>query len=228
MEVDLLFRPGNSAARLNLAPGESCTAEAGAMISMSGSIQVETTTHKRSSGSILGALKRVLAGESFFLNHFTAGAQGGEVWIASTLPGDMISLDLAPGEHLIVEAGGFVACEDTVNIGTSWQGFAKALFAGEGAFWLDLSGPGKIVISAFGSIYPIAIDGEYIVDTGHIVAFPQGLNFDLTKAGRSWLASFLGGEGIVCKFKGRGTVWCQSHNAASFGQTLSPELRSRP
>ncbi|MCI5144481.1 MAG: AIM24 family protein, partial [Candidatus Electrothrix sp. AR3] len=88
-------------------------------------------------------------------------------------------------------------------------------------------GSGKVVINSFGEIYPIEVDGEYIVDTGHIVAFNETLNFDITKAGKSWISSFLGGEGLVCKFKGKGTVWCQSHNATGFGQTLGPMLRSR-
>ena len=71
------------------------------------------------------------------------------------------------------------------------------------------------------------MDGEYIVDTGHIVAFNETLDFSMTKAGKSWLSSILGGEGLVCKFKGMGTVWCQSHNPASFGTSLTPALRPR-
>ena len=66
-----------------------------------------------------------------------------------------------------------------------------------------------------------------IVDTGHIVAFNEGLSFEITKAGGSWISSFLGGEGFVCKFNGKGTVWCQSHNQGSFGGILGPTLRPR-
>jgi len=107
-----------------------------------------------------------------------------------------------------------------------WQGF-KSLLSGESMLWLNLKGRGKIVLSSFGAIYPIEVDGEYIVDSGHIVAFNETLNFSITKAGSSWLQSFLGGEGLVCKFKGKGTVWCQSHNPKSFGLSLSPSLRPR-
>jgi len=84
-----------------------------------------------------------------------------------------------------------------------------------------------VVINSFGAIYPVAVDGEYIVDTGHIVAFEEGLDFEITKAGGSWISSFLGGEGLVCKFKGTGTVWCQSHNPSGFGGALGPLLPSR-
>ncbi len=66
-----------------------------------------------------------------------------------------------------------------------------------------------------------------IVDTGHIVAFNETLDFTLSKAGKSWMSSLLGGEGLVCKFQGQGTVWCQSHNPKSFGQALGPKLKPR-
>ena len=109
----------------------------------------------------------------------------------------------------------------------SWQGFGKAVFSGESAFWIRMSGSGPLILSAFGAIYPIQVDGEVIVDTGHIVAFEESLSWDITKAGKSWVSSFLGGEGLVAKFKGQGTVWCQSHNADSFGEALGPSLLPR-
>ena len=71
------------------------------------------------------------------------------------------------------------------------------------------------------------VDGEYIVDSGHIVAFEESLDFTITKAGSSWLHSILGGEGLVCKFRGRGRVWMQSHNPSSFGKHLGPKLKPR-
>lgn len=225
MEVDITCRPGNTAAKVSLVAGETCTAEAGAMIAMDGGMNISTTTHKRTSGGILKAMKRMLAGESFFLNHFTAGMQGGEVWLSTTLPGDMMEYDLN-NETLIVQSGSYVACQDNVDIDFGWQGF-KSFLSGESVFWLKLSGAGKLVLSSFGAIYPIEVDGEYIVDTGHIVAFNEGLDFKLSKAGKSWMSSILGGEGLVCKFRGKGTVWCQSHNPVGFGRTLGPMLRPR-
>jgi uncharacterized protein (AIM24 family) len=83
------------------------------------------------------------------------------------------------------------------------------------------------VLSSYGAIYPVEVNGEHIVDTGHIVAFDETLKFTLSKAGKSWVGSFLGGEGLVCKFQGVGVVWCQSHNAPSFGGVLGPMLKAR-
>ena len=225
MNIEFMHQPGNTAARITLSPGETLTAEGGAMIAMSGHLEVETTTHKKGKGGLLKAAKRLLSGESLFLNHFSAKGRAGEVWLGSNLAGDMMTYAL-DNETLIVQAGSFVACEHQVNIDMGWQGF-KNLVSGESMFWLKLSGKGKVVLNTFGAIYPVEVDGEYIVDTGHIVAFNETLQFSLTKAGKSWLSSILGGEGLVCKFQGRGTVWCQSHNPASFGTSFGPSLKPR-
>ncbi|MFT5085218.1 MAG: hypothetical protein ACI9Y1_003276 [Lentisphaeria bacterium] len=225
MNVDLLHRPGNTAAKVTLQPGETCTAESGAMIAMSGHMSITTTTHKKNSGGFLKAAKRMIAGESFFLNHFDVGSKEGELWLGTTLAGDMKTLDLE-NESIIVQSGSFLACEDSIDIDMSWQGF-KSLLSGENVIWLKLTGSGTIVLSSFGAIYPVEVDGEYIVNSGHIVAFNESLDFSITKAGKSWWHSYLGGEGLVCKFHGRGTLWCQSHNPRSFGLSLTPNLRAR-
>lgn len=225
MKVEFVNQPGNTAAKITLAAGETCTAEAGAMIAMSGHMNITTSTHKKNSGGILKAAKRMLSGESFFLNHFDAQGKPGEVWLGSDLAGDMLCVDL-DNENLIVQSGSFLACEEAIEMDMGWQGF-KSLLSGESVFWLNLKGRGKVVLSSFGAIYPIEVDGEYIVDSGHIVAFSETLDFSITKAGKSWLQSFLGGEGLVCKFNGKGTLWCQSHNPKSFGISLTPNLRTR-
>ena len=226
MDIEILHGPSNAAARVRLEPGETLTAEGGSMISMSGHMNITTSTHKRQSGGILKAMKRMLAGENFFLNHYRCHGEAGEVLLATALSGDMFVHELQ-GDSLTVQSGSFVAADHNVDMDFNWQGFGKALFSGEAPFWLEMSGVGKVVINAFGAIYPIQVDGEVIVDTGHIVAFTPGLKFNITKAGGSWMTAILGGEGLVCKFQGQGTVWCQSHNATSFGQTLGPKLKPR-
>ena len=225
MEVELIHRPGNTAAKVSLNVGETITAEAGAMIAMSGNMDITTTTHKKKQKGFLKAAKRMLAGESLFLNHFEPKDKPGEVFFGTSLSGDMMTLDLDK-ESLVVQSGSYLASEEGVEVDLGWQGF-KSLLSGESVFWLNLKGSGKIIVSSFGAIYPVQIDGEYIVDSGHIVAFDETLDFSITKAGKSWLHSYLGGEGLVCKFKGTGTIWCQSHSVSSFGQALRPSLRMR-
>jgi len=225
MQTEIVHSPGNAAARVQLEPGETITAEGGAMIAIGGEVTIETSTHQKGKGGFIKGLKRLLGGESFFLNHFTAGTSGGEVWLAQTLPGDMMKMALE-GQSIIVQAGSFVACSAGVGMDVGWQGF-KNLLSGESMFWLRIGGNGRLILSSYGAIYPVAVNGEYIVDTGHIVAFDETLNFKLSKAGKSWWSSFLGGEGLVCRFQGQGIVWCQSHNAPSFGAIIGPKLRAR-
>lgn len=225
MKIDIKYKPGCTYARISLPASGEVTAEGGAMISMSGDMTMTTTTHKKNSGSVLKGIKRMLSGEKFFMNHFTAGPNGGELLLGTSLPGDMHEYELN-NERLILQSGSYVASSPDVDIDFGWQGF-KSLFSGEKMFWLNISGKGKVIFNSFGAIYPIEIDGEYIVDTGHIVAFNETLNFSISKAGKSWISSFLGGEGLVCKFNGKGTVWCQSHNPGSFGSKIGPKLRAR-
>lgn len=225
MQIEIVHGPGNAAAHVKMNAGEHLTSEAGSMIAMSGGMSLTTSTHKRNNGSALKALKRMFTGESFFLNHYNCSGNNGELWLATTLPGDMKVHELT-GNTLIVQSGSFVACEDTVDVDASWQGM-KTLFSGESLFWLKLSGKGKVVFNSFGAIYPIEVENDVIVDSGHIVAFDDTLTFDISKAGKSWLHSILGGEGLVCRFKGKGRVWCQSHNPGSFGSMLGNMLKPR-
>lgn len=225
MKVEIIKRPGNAAAKVTLGAGETITSEGGAMIAMSSDMSIETTTHKKGKGSILKAIKRMFAGENFFINHFTPGPSGGDIYLAPVLSGDLMTYDLKD-EKIIIQADSFLACEHDLDFEVSFEG-AKNFFSGESLFWINLSGTGKAVFNAFGAIYPVEIDGEYIVDTGHIVAFQETLSYTLSKAGKSWMSSFMGSEGIICKFSGVGTVWCQSHNDRDFGKTFGRMLKPR-
>ena len=228
MNVEILKRPSNTAAKVSLNPAESFTAEGGAMIAMSGDMNIETSISKNQKGAkkFRKGLGRKLGGEGLFLNHYTAGTGGGDVFLAPSLPGDMALIEL-PGDRIIkVQNGSFVAHESSVDMKISWEGF-KNIFSGEKMIWLEMSGSGKVLINAFGMIYPVAVDGEYIVDTGNIAAFDDTLDFKISRAGGSWISSFLGGEGFVCRFKGKGTVWCQTHADRSFGFKLTPHLLPR-
>jgi uncharacterized protein (TIGR00266 family) len=226
MQIELLARPAATVARVHLAEGESVTCETGAMIAMSSRLQVETSARERSgSGGVLRGLKRMFAGESLFLNHFTAMAPDQHVILGPTLTGDIIHHQL--DGTLIVQGTSWLASSHHVEIDMTWQGIGKALFSGEGFFWVKCHGSGDVLLNSFGAIYEVEVDGEYLVDTGHIVAFEDSLSFQLTKAASSWLSSLLGGEGLACKFTGRGKLYCQSHNAPAFGRLIGPLLKPR-
>lgn len=224
MNIDIQYRPGSSIAKINFEASESIMAEGGCMVAVSPDVNIETSTFRKEQGGLLSAAKRLLSGESIFLNKYTSSNKG-ELWLAPSLPGDMEVKDLTD-ETILVQGGSYLASSGQIKLDLSFQG-AQSLFSGESLFWVKLSGTGRVIFNSFGMIYPVEVDGSYIIDTGHIVAFTEGLKFNISKAGKSWFSSFLGGEGLVCKFEGKGTVWFQSHNPSSFGTTLGPKLRPR-
>lgn len=225
LDLEIKLGPGSAVAEIQLKPGEKLTAEGGCMIAMSPTLSMTTSTHTKKSGGIMKGLKRMISGESFFINHYNGEKEGGKIWLGTSLPGDMMAKTLN-GDGLIIQGGSYVASTEDIDIDLSWQGF-KNLISKESLFWIKAKGKGTVIMNSFGAIYPIEVNGEHIVDTGHIVAFEESLNFTLTKAGQSWISSILGGEGLVCKFNGRGTVWVQSHNTGAFGSTLGPKLKAR-
>ena len=226
MQHETMARPAASVVRLDLDAGEVMTCEVGAMIAMSTGITVETTAgRKGGKGGVMKGLKRMFAGENFFLNHFTAQHDDQQLVLGPKLMGDVMHHTLSG--TLIVQGSSWLASDSGIEIDASWQGFGKALFSGESMFWVKCTGHGDLFLSSFGAIYEVDVDGEYTVDTGHIVAFEDTLEFRIGKAGQSLIGSFLGGEGLVCKFSGIGKLYCQSHNPPSFGQLLGPKLKAR-
>lgn len=225
MKIKLLHQPDSAIAHIILNAGEELVAEAGSMIAMSGSINASTTLRQGKGGGVFGGLKRMLAGESLFLSVFRSPTQGGEVFLSPRLLGDLLIYEMK-GKELVVQSTAYLASASDVDIDLGFQGF-KSFFSGEAIFWLNISGHGSVILSSFGGIYEVDVDEEYIVDTGHIVAFEKSLNFEIGKAGKSWIAAFLGGEGLVCRFKGKGKVYCQTHNPGSFGYRVGPQLPAR-
>ena len=206
MQVDIQASPSFAMGTIRLAASESVKVEAGAMAAMSGGVEIQTA----SQGGLLGGLKRSLGGESFFINTFTA-ASGGEVSVAAKLPGDLIHLPLAGGA-MFVQSGSWVASEPGIEVDTKWGG-AKTFFSGEGLFLLRCSGAGDMLVSSYGAIIERQLQpGEvYTVDTGHIVAFDEGVTYAVRKAG-SWKSTLLGGEGLVTDFTGPGRLLMQTRS----------------
>ncbi len=225
MNVEILHQPDSAIARVTLESGEELVAEAGCMIAMSGYINASTTLRQGKGGGILGGLKRLVAGESLFLSVFRSPKSGGDVFLAPKFMGDILLYQVT-AIGLVVQSTSYLASENNVDIELGFQGL-KSVFSGESVFWLNVTGNGGVILSSFGAIYEIDVDGEYIVDTGHIVAFEKSLNFEITKPGSSWLGAFLGGEGLVCRFKGQGKIYCQSHNAGAFGSVIGSKLPAR-
>lgn len=225
MNIETLQQPDSAIAKITLDAQEELLAEAGSMIAMSDFINVSTTLRQGKGGGILGGLKRMMAGESLFLSVFRCYQPNGEIYLAPHLMGDILVYEMM-GNELVVQSGSYLACASGVDIELGFQGF-KSLFSGESLFWLQVSGNGPIILTSFGGIYEIDVDGEYVVDTGNIVAFEKTLSFRITKASSSLIGSFLGGEGLVCRFSGKGKLFCQTHSPRNFGITIGSKLPPR-
>jgi len=123
---------------------------------------------------------------------------------------------------LNIMAGGFLACTPGVNIKAKFGGL-KALFSGEGAFLLEASGSGDLFFNSFGGVVEKEINGEFIVDTGHVVAFDPTLDYKITGMG-SFKSTMLSGEGMVMRFSGNGKLYLQTRNVSGIASWLTPRL----
>ncbi len=220
MKVEVLYRPSYAVGVIKLDPSERVQAESGAMVSMAGDVTVDT----KMQGGLLKSLARsMFTSESFFVNYFQAGPNGGEVMVAPTLPGDVFSLDLI-GESLLVQSGSYLAASDGVQTDTKWSG-ARTFFSGEGLIMLHCSGTGTLVLSSYGAIHEVNLTpGQKLtVDTGHIVAFSERMGFNVRPIG-GLKTTFLGGEGLVVDLTGPGRVLLQTRSMGAFLDWLLPKI----
>jgi uncharacterized protein (TIGR00266 family) len=220
MDIQTLYKPSYSLGVLKLSGGEQVRVEAGSMVSMSPGITLETGA----TGGILKSLGRaLLGGESFFQNTYKAPAGGGEVSVAPPLPGDLFTLDLQ-NESLMVQSGSYVASEMGIEVDTKWGG-AKTFFASEGLIMLRASGEGKLVLSSYGAIHEmhLAARQSYTVDSGHLVAFSEGMGFKVRRIG-GIKSTLFSGEGLVVDLTGPGRVLMQTRSTDAFLAWLIPQL----
>ncbi|GAB4293834.1 MAG: TIGR00266 family protein [Myxococcota bacterium] len=224
MKIKIEHRPAYAVAVVSLEQGEKITAENGSMVSMNSNISVETTSHAMGGKGLLKGLKRLVGGESWFNNIFTAQNGAGEVVIAPTLVGDIREYNLT-GNTLIIQSKSYLASGPEVSLDTQWGG-ARSFFAGEGLFMLKASGIGPVLFNAFGGIHEIDVNGNFIVDTGHIVAFEDKLTYRVKKVG-GWFATIFSGEGLVAEFNGNGKLWIQTRNPKEFGSYVGSKLPAR-
>lgn len=223
---------------IELDPGESAVAEAGAMMHKDPAIQMDTVfgdgAEKPSGflGALVGAGKRLITGESLFTTVFShAGASGkAKVAFAAPYPGTILALSLAElGGRLICQKDSFLAAARGVSIGIHFQRkVMTGLFGGEGFIMQKLEGDGLVFVHAGGALLRRELNaGEsWHVDTGCVVAFTDGVDFDLVRAG-SVKSMIFGGEGVFfANLTGPGTVWVQSLPLSRFAGRLHAAMPS--
>lgn len=207
--------------QVELDPGETVIAEAGAMTYMEQDINFEARMGDGSApdqglfGKLLGAGKRVLTGESVFMTHFTNSGSGKQhVAFAAPYPGKIIPLDLAkiPGNEILCQKDSFLCAAYGTEIGIAFQRrLGTGFFGGEGFILQRLRGDGMGFVHASGTIIERELKGETLrVDTGCLVAFEPSVDYNIERAG-NLKSMFFGGEGLfLATLKGTGKVWLQS------------------
>jgi uncharacterized protein (TIGR00266 family) len=203
---------------IELDPGETVIAEAGGMLYMEEGIAYETRMGDGSSrgvmGSLFGAAKRLLTNESLFLTHFTNEGRGRrKVAFAAPYPGHIVPVDLASvGGEIICQKDAFLCAALGTQLSVAFsKRIGAGFFGGEGFILQKLRGDGKAFLHAGGSVVMKELNGEKLrVDTGCLVGFQKGIDYDISMSGG--LTSMLfGGEGLfLATLEGHGKVLLQS------------------
>lgn len=202
--------------------GETIVAEAGTMMYMGPGIEFETRmgdgTPSGVMGKLMGAAKRVLTSESLFMTHFTntgTNESGGQAKVAfsAPYPGQIIAVDMSQHDgEIICQKDSFLCAAEGTELSIAFnRKLGAGFFGGEGFILQRLRGDGMAFIQAGGSIVQRRLNGEKLrVDTGCIVGFEAGIDYDIELAGG--LKSMLfGSEGLfLATLEGTGVVWLQS------------------
>jgi uncharacterized protein (TIGR00266 family) len=206
---------------IELDPGETVIAEAGSMSYMEEDIEFETKMGDGSApvSGLMGVLKtvgkRVLTGESIFMTHFTHRGGSGKrrVAFAAPYPGKIIPFDLAQlGGEILCEKDAFLCAAFGTEVSIAFnKKIGAGFFGGEGFILQRLRGQGKAFVHSGGTIIQRELRGQTLrVDTGCLVAFTPGVNYDIERAG-NLKSMIFGGEGLfLATLSGHGTVWLQS------------------
>ena len=225
MQVGIRQQPSFAVARLMLAPGEPCQVESGAMMATSYGVQVQS----QAQGGIMKGLGRAfLSGESFFISTFTAPPNGGWVDVAANLPGDIQVITLDGRTGWAVTRGCWLASSHGVQTETKWGGM-KNLMGGEGGFLTHATGQGQLLVSCYGAVETITLQqGEMVtVDTGHVVAYADTVQYQIRKVAQGIIQSMKSGEGLVFDFVGPGQIMTQTRNPSALISWIISHVPSR-
>jgi uncharacterized protein (TIGR00266 family) len=217
MQIQIRNRPSFANLLVQLARDDRIVAESDAMASMSSTVSLRT---RWNGGFWRALLRRLFGGESLFLNEFSTASYG-ELVLSQPLPGDIECLELR-GTGVYLQPGAFLACDPQLELGLGYAGLSSFL-AREGLFRLKLQGHGRVWFGAYGGILAKDIDGEYVVDSGHLVAYEPSIELRLGMAG-SLFSSVLSGEGLIMRLRGQGRIYLQTRSLSGFASWVNRHL----
>ncbi len=219
MKSQIEGAPSFAYLHVDLAPGESITAESDAMSSMDSKVTMNAVFN---GGFVSALLKRVFGGESLFVGVYSNNSdQHKRVTLVQATPGDIHELPVNRNS-MILQAGSYLASTPGIKLSLKWAGF-RSWIAREGLFKLKVAGEGIVWFGAYGGIVFRDVRGSYIVDTSHLIAYEPHLKLKLQLSGGIF-SSFFGGEGIVTRMEGDGKIAIQTRSLHGFGSWLNPML----
>lgn len=202
-----------------LKKGESVITENGGMSWMDEGIQMKTTTN----GGIMKGIGRAFAGESIFMNMYTAEKDDAEIAFSSSFPGQILEFDLKEGETIIAQKRAFLCSDKTVDIKMQFRKkLGAGFFGGEGFIMQKITGPGKVYLEIDGNVVKRELaEGEKIkVDNGYVAAMTQDIKLDIETV-KGVKNVLFGGEGLfVTSLKGPGTVYLQTMPVSKLASML--------
>ena len=220
MQVRISSSPAYALAYITLNAGESVYLEKGAMVAVSGGISASVSLADSIAGA---AVRKLLVHEQFFQGLYTASVTGAWVAAAPAFPGDVAVVDVGSDGPLTIQSGSYLGHETTVNVSVGVTSVQKVIMR-EGLFAVNCSGHGLLLIASYGGLerFELQPGHKLIVDTGHIVAWSQGMS---TRTGpmSGALSSTLTGEGMVLELTGPGVVYLQSRAEAQLKSFLFPD-----
>lgn len=220
MKYDIRYRPAFAAIFVTLEPKEKITAEAGAMVSMDADI---TMTTEFSGGFFSALMRKFFGGESLFVNVFHNKTNRPlNLVLTQSVIGDIEAVKL-DGKSICLEAGAYIAHAGGAKMSVKWAGFVS-WFAGEGLFKLQFSGKGRVLFGGYGGITHKQINGEFIVDSSHLLGYDSNIKMSIGLSG-NLLSSITSGEGFVTKLKGKGNILIQSRSVSGLVGFLRPKVR---
>ena len=206
-----------------LDPGETMITERGSMSWMSPNMKMETT----SGGGLGKALGRMFAGDSLFLNRYTAQKGPGLIAFASSFPGSIRAFNIAPGQELVVQKRGFLAAEESVKLSVFFQKkLGAGLFCGEGFVMQKLSGQGVAFAEFDGHVveYDLAPGQSIVVDTGYLAAMDATCSMEIRTVPGLKNAVF-GGEGLFnTVITGPGRIYLQTMPVSAVAGAIQPYI----
>ncbi|UCF07186.1 MAG: TIGR00266 family protein [Thermoplasmata archaeon] len=221
LEFETVHSPTFTALVFYLKKGQSVVVKKGAMMYMHRTIEIQTKARKE--GILKGIGTSNLGGESLSVNAFIAMHGSGELALVGPTTGDVRVQDVS--QHgMILQSSAYLASSPEVNLDSKWRGL-KGFLAEKDFLMLHASGSGSVWLSSFGGIIEMNLrHGETLsVDTGHLVAFPNNLQFEVRRVG-GWKSTVLSGESLVTDFTGPGKIMMQTRHLHAFVQSLIPHL----